>query len=928
MFTHTELLVSFENAGVPSHYVTGKGDCTMCSCSALKQMKTNARTWVWTLSGLLVVLTVCLAPIAFPVCAHAAESIPRSSLRLTDKAGTAAGAGNDSLEYLLEHYALFSFGNVSRAWATNGAVAVRGDFSADEVNDFGKGSRDGIHSFIRGRLINMKPANSLVPTVFLDESKNTVSSDGGQVRTYTVNSKSWHTGDRLAFNNDYIDFGHAAVRVSAQSEALAQKSTLLTLDPTAPDGLTSQESADSSRFAGVSYKRGILNVPVGSHFRLSLDDFNHVTNVNIVRGLASATSVPATVISVSDSGEAHLPTVMVDGSHVSSGGSEIPALVWNLPAVDRVVSAGGFNPYGLPLSWELDKSKPAPKWVWFGGTEGTETYSYDESGALVAPQAHFVQQNTWCKAYGPLVVASADLNGISMPGNSQKFDFKGDDDPGDDPHPHPDPGHDPDPDPIFVIEPGFISFVAHKHVNSAEPAENEHFWFASDYYDPDSSAWATTYTRNTNEKDTSKGGSSVRFEKLPIREGKSWFGLREILPGEDQQHPEPDGYQYDSHMYWVSYETDKQEINSVLLASGNFTVLASGSFASSSPVVTRVKRTVYSEDCHRADLTHVKHSDGSIDTANLHELSHETGLIDSEGNYVAIESSTAPHTGSFAVLTSSKTATDETSHENALDSSHSEDERVTFNNTTVSSPTVSPTRYPLPLQKRLIGGELKGNDFHFDITGTDASSAATIADSGKRVSNGRSASGSSVRGTAEQCQSAGTEDCTISVASAQFQMTFSQSGTYHYRISEETTSIVQPSARVSYDTAVFDVTVQVNQSGSQLQVTQPVIQKRTTSESTAVSAEKVVFTNVLRSEPRTVLPKTGGVGLLSRVVVPGASLVTGCSLAFLARRIPVRRVRSGSGNRKNHDDDQDVWQGAMGESLTLLGRSHHGRHRL
>lgn len=256
-------------------------------------------------------------------------------------------------------------------------------------------------------------------------------------------------GDRLAFNNDYIDFGHAAVRVSAQSEALAQKSTLLILDPTTADGLTTQDSADSSHFAAVSYKNGVLNVPAGSHFRLSLDDFNHVTNVNIVRGSTSATSVPATVISVSDSGEAHLPTVMVDGSHVSSGGSDIPALIWNLPAVDRVVSAGGYNPYGLPLSWELDGSKPAPKWVW---SSDTETYSYDESGALIAPQAHLVQRDTWCRAYGPLIVASADLNGISMPRNSQKFDFKEDDDPDDDPRPG--PGHDPDPDPIFVIERG------------------------------------------------------------------------------------------------------------------------------------------------------------------------------------------------------------------------------------------------------------------------------------------------------------------------------------------------------------------------------------------------------------------------------------------------------------------------------------------
>lgn len=380
-------------------------------------------------------------------------------------------------------------------------------------------------------------------------------------------------------------------------------------------------------------------------------------------------------------------------------------------------------------------------------------------------------------------------------------------------------------------------------------------------------------------------------------------------------------------MYWVSYETNKQEVTLALLASGDFTVLASGSFVSSSPVVMRVKRTVYSEDCHREDLAHVKHSDGSIDTAHLHELSHETGLIDSEGNYVAIESSTAPHIGSFAALTSVKTATDRISHEDARDSSHSEDERVTFNNRTVSSPSVSPTRYTLPLQKRLIGGELRGNDFHFDITGTDASSAATIADLGKRVSNGSSASGSSVRGTAEQCQFVGTENCTISVASAQFQMTFSQSGTYHYRISEETTSTVQPSARVSYDTAVFDVTVQVSQSDSQLHVAQPVIQKRKTSQSKAVSAEKVVFTNVLRSEPRTVLPKTGGVGLLSRVVVPGVSLLTGCSLAFLARRIPVRRVRSGRGSRENRDDDQDIWQRATERSLTILRRPH-GRHRL
>lgn len=59
------------------------------------------------------------------------------------------------------------------------------------------------------------------------------------------------------------------------------------------------------------------------------------------------------------------------------------------------------------------------------------------------------------------------------------------------------------------------------------------------------------------------------------------------------------------------------------------------------------------------------------------------------------------------------------------------------------------------------------------------------------------------------------------MASAQYRMTFEQAGTYHYRISEETGSAVQPSARVGYDTAVFDVTIRVDQTGSQLRVAQP-----------------------------------------------------------------------------------------------------------
>lgn len=874
----------------------------MCSCSVATRVRTAVRARTWALSGLLVVLTVCLAPVAFPGCAHATESIPRSSLRLTDEKGTDAGAGDDSLEYLLEHYVLFGFGNISRAWPTKGAVAVRGDFSAaDGVQVFGEGSRDGIHSFIRGRLINMKPANLRVPTVFLGES-NTVSSDGAQVRSYTVNSQRWNPGERLAFNNNYLDFGHASVRVSAQSEALARKSTLLTLDPATADGLPARDSADSSHFAGVSYKKGVLTVPAGSHFRLSLDDFNHVTNVNIMRGSASSASVPATVISVSDSGEARLPTVMVDGSPVSSSGPEIPALVWNLPAADRVVSAGGFNPYSLPFSWALDQSKPAPKWVW---SADTKVYGADESGALVAPHAHFVRRDARCRAFGPLIVASADLNSVSMMGNGQKFDFKGDDDPGDDPRP--DPGHDPDPDPdpSFVVDPGFISLVARKQVNSVAPAQNEHFWFASDYYDPDSSAWATTYTRNTDEKDASKGGSSVRFERLPVREGKSWFGMREILPGEDQSHPEPEGYQYDSHLYWVSYEMKRQKAHPALRVSGSFAALSSRLSVSSSPVVTRVTRTVYSQDGRREDLTRLKHPDGSIDTTHLHELGHETGLVDSEGHYVAVESSTEPHSGS----------------------SVEQSEQITFNNRTAPSPVLTPTRYVLPFEKRFIGGELKGNDFRFDIAGTDALSAATIADSDKRVGNGSPTPGSSVQGSAAQCRSAGRGSCTVSVASAGFRVTFGQSGTYHYRISEETGSSVQPSARVGYDTAVFDVTIQVDQSGSQLRVAQSAVQKRGTPESTPISAGGVLFTNVLRPDPLTVLPQAGGNGSLARVVIPGVSLVAGCSVACLARRIPSRRVRSGSGRNGSRDSEQDVLHGATGKILALPRRPH-GRHRL
>jgi hypothetical protein len=826
-----------------------KGVVVMCFCFSPTILKVHSHSRVWMFPGLFIALTVCLMPLIFPARAHAAQNVPRSHLRLTDAAATTAGAGTDSLKYLLEHYTLFSFGDIVRSWYTKGAVAVQGNFSADGLQYFGADSRENIHSVIHGNLMKMKPADFRVPDVFLGQS-NAIFSDDVQNPTYTVNSTRWNPGERLAVNTDYLDFGHASVRISHQSETLARKSVRVALDPSTPN----------TSLAGVTYRGGVLSVPAGSHLLLSLDDFNHVTNVNIVRRTASVSAVPATVISVSDSGEAHLPTVMVDGSPISPS-SSVPALVWNLPVAGRVVSAGGFNPYGLPFSWQRDDSKPVPKWEW---SAETHVYGYDESGAVVAPHAHFLRRAASGNIYGPLIVGSADLNSATeQPDSSRIFDFSGADE--DDNTSDHNSGHGSDPS--FVVNPGFISLVARKHVNSAEPSRDEHFWFASDYYDPHTSTWQTAYTRNTDEKDANKGGSSVRFDKLPVRAGKSWFSAREILPGEDEAHPQPQGYHYDSHLYWVSYEVSAQETRFAPRALRNFIALsAHASQFTSSSVPARVTRTVYSQDDRRTNLEKVKHQDGSIDTAHLRELSHDTGLVDADGRYIALEPGPRTRTRFFAA--------------HAL--SHNGSEQITFNNTTIQPSIVTPIQISLPVSTQLIGGELRGSDFRFDLVGADALSTATIPASQKSVVNDTPASGSSVRGTIEQCRPTGTSECFISSASAQFHLTLNQPGTYHYRLFEEMLSTGSFPGRVNTDTAVFDVVYRVIQSGSRLEVAQSEIQKRKAPELTAEHVESILFTNILRSNPRTVLPHTGGDGSLIWLAIAGTSLLVGCLVACVA----------------------------------------------
>ena len=819
-----------------------------------------------------------------------------SQLKFTDPTNTSKGAGEYTLDYLLRHYSLFSFGDATHVGPTVGAIVTGGDFSTDRGQVFGQSSLDGIHSFIGGRLTGMAPAGAGVPTVFLS-SRNAVEQPNSW--SQTVNGTTWWNDQSVhahiaQINDSYIDLSAAKSAILGQSHALCSTSQHLTI---ADDGTV---SVDGERTASITLSNGVLSVPSGGHFVLDRDTINHITNIKVVYPASSAidwSGASATVISSMDDGTFLLPT-----EAPNPGQSGHTDLIFDFPNA-RTVESGGWT--SNSDVWKANARPGQPSW-W--NWNDSMHYNHDSNGFLVAPQAHF-ERLTDGQVNQGLIVASADLNHatiIAAPYSNPRTI------PGTDPdYPYtPVHPHDSD-DPDTPVTPSqdekypalYLSLASLKKVNGRNPLNGEKFWFGAEYYNPVAKQWQATHTLNGERHSTdvdprqriflSKDTASttpaeepespqeptehVHFTDIPLHFGKNWIALYEMQPNEETDYAQPSGYRYDATVYWLEYTVNKSAAAPVTPRATatsmtpprhtrqktwrNSFFAASEAAHQTGPEATAdshvvLKRTIYQASGH-ADITR---SNGDIDLTKLSEVAHkadETDLIDVTAESAKAQQATSSLTNLLAANDDSDAVGIDPDDDGIKPVVEEEPHNFQFDNAR-SGAAADPIFSSLSASKKFDGGRLTGRDFDFTLAAEATDSATGQEIVTPTVSNGR------------------TECSGTTCSGISFQIRFSAPGTYRYVMSEKSGSWHnRPTGSaacetVRYDSRQYEARVVVGQAADgTLSVTSTQYRplpsgsgtgtnSGTNEDGAAWTSEAPVFENALM---RTILPEAGGIGM-------------------------------------------------------------------
>ncbi len=226
-------------------------------------------------------------------------------IKATEDKSSEKFKGSYTIEYLIKNYNLVTLDSVSKAEHIVGPILVGGNINSKLYHS--QVTRN-ISSYIKGKILaggNVAPTDGNTPTLYLGTGKDVVITEHGGT---TVNGE-WYTNNPVVITDSYLDFEKLFGSLRNQSRNLISGKTVK------PD------------------KEGTLTVKIGEE--VTIEKLADVKKINI-QGSASSTDL--TLINIIESGTITLPILNVNGSEMSTQGSDVhgTAIVWNFPNATNI----------------------------------------------------------------------------------------------------------------------------------------------------------------------------------------------------------------------------------------------------------------------------------------------------------------------------------------------------------------------------------------------------------------------------------------------------------------------------------------------------------------------------------------------------------------------------------------------------------------
>ena len=306
----------------------------------------NGKSKTVKLSVMLILMIALMFSTAFMMIIKATEDTEKTEVK------DAKYKGEYTIEYLIKHFNLITFGDVSQAEHIVGPVLIGGNINSNLNHSQHTG---GISSYVKGKIKGGNVSNDETPRPTLYLGKNS----GAKILEYgSVNvNDTWYTNNPTVITDDYLNFDTLFSTVRTQSQNLSTIGEKAKIDDD-----------------------GKVQIKIGD--RIIIDNLEKVKVINIE---GNRQSTQLTLINIKDSGNIKMPDVHINGQQTSTGETDATgnSIVWNIPNATQVqmaespsighivapkadVKTGNSNYAGCMIAKSLDGHIEGHYWLYNG----------------------------------------------------------------------------------------------------------------------------------------------------------------------------------------------------------------------------------------------------------------------------------------------------------------------------------------------------------------------------------------------------------------------------------------------------------------------------------------------------------------------------------------------------------------------------------
>ena len=252
------------------------------------------------LSVMLILMIALMFSTAFMMIIKATED--------TDKEKEAKFDGDYTIEYLIRHFNLVTFKDVSRVEHIVGPVLIGGEVKDKLYHSQETGN---ISSYIKGKIApkgNVSPRDNNKPTLYLGTKSGATILENGGANV----ADEWYTSNPTVLTDDYLDFDILFNQIKNQSKSLVSGKEV-----------TKNEKNE-------------IEVQMGDAVIIE-----NLEDVSGIRLIGEEDSNKLTLINITTKGSVSLPQLWINDSQAKSGESDQngTAIVWNLPNATAIKMA-------------------------------------------------------------------------------------------------------------------------------------------------------------------------------------------------------------------------------------------------------------------------------------------------------------------------------------------------------------------------------------------------------------------------------------------------------------------------------------------------------------------------------------------------------------------------------------------------------------